>query len=196
MSKVQKKPKTESKKEQPRLLEKYRKEVTPAMREKFGYKSIMAVPRIEKVVINVGFGRKAVAKETAAIEKIEKDLAKLTGQKPAVRKAKKSISGFKVRQGMDIGAMVTLRGKRMYDFIDRLVSIALPRSRDFHGLDPKSFDKQGSLSIGIKEHSIFPEITYESLKDIFGLEISVVTTAKSREEGMELLKLMGFPIRI
>ena len=195
MSTVQKKPKTESKKEQPRLLEKYRKEVVPAMREKFGYKSIMAVPKIEKVVINVGFGRRAVVKETAAIEKIEKDLAKLTGQKPVVRKAKKSIAGFKVRQGMEIGAMITLRGKRMYDFIDRLISIALPRSRDFHGLDPKSFDKQGSLSIGIKEHSIFPEITYESLKDIFGLEISVVTTAKSQEEGMELLKLMGFPIR-
>ncbi len=195
MSMVQKKPKTGLKKDQPRLLEKYRKEVIPVMREKFGYKSIMAVPRIEKVVVNVGFGRKAVTKETAAIEKIEKDLAKLTGQKPAVRKAKKSISGFKVRQGMDIGAMVTLRGKRMYDFIDRLVSIALPRSRDFHGLDPKSFDKQGSLSIGIKEHSIFPEITYESLKDIFGLEISVTTTAKSREEGIELLKLIGFPIR-
>ncbi len=196
MSTVQKKPKTGSKKEQPRLLIKYRKEVAPVMQGKFGYKSIMAVPRIEKVVINVGFGRKAVAKETAAIEKIEKDLAKLTGQKPAVRKAKKSISGFKVRQGMEIGAMVTLHGKRMYDFIDRLVSIALPRSRDFHGLDPKSFDKQGSLSIGIKEHSIFPEITYESLKDIFGLEISVITSAKSQEEGMELLKLMGFPIRI
>ncbi len=191
-STAKRKPKTD----QPRLLERYRKEVIPAMREKFGYKSVMAVPRIEKVVINVGFGRKAVAKETAAIEKIEKDLAKLTGQKPAVRKAKKSISGFKVRQGMDIGAMITLRGKRMYDFIDRLVSIALPRSRDFHGLDPKSLDKEGSLSIGIKEHSIFPEITYESPKDIFGLEISVVTTAKSKEEGMGMLKLMGFPIKI
>ena len=180
---------------QPRLLAKYRKEVVPVMREKFGYKNIMAVPKIEKAVVNVGFGRKAVVKETAAIEKIEKDLAKLTGQKPAVRKAKKSISGFKLRQGMVIGMMVTLRGRRMYDFIDRLISIALPRSRDFHGLDPKSFDKRGSLSIGIKEHSIFPEITYESLKDIFGLEISVVTTAKSKEEGIELLKLMGFPIK-
>ena len=188
--------KREQNKSQSRLLAKYHKEVVPAMREKFGYKSIMAVPRIEKVVINVGFGRRAVVKETAAIEKIEKDLAKLTGQKPAVRKAKKSISGFKVRQGMEIGAMITLRGKRMYDFIDRLISIALPRSRDFHGLDPKSFDKQGSLNIGIKEHSIFPEITYESLKDIFGLEISVVTTAKFQEEGIELLKLTGFPIRI
>ena len=181
--------------EQPRLLARYREEVIPAMREKFGYKSVMAVPKIEKVIVNVGFGRRAILKETAAIEKIEKDLAKLTGQKPAVRIAKKSISGFKLRQGMAVGAMVTLRGKRMYDFIDRLISIALPRSRDFHGLDPKSFDKWGSLSIGIKEQNIFPEITYESLKDIFGLEISVVTTAKFREEGTELLKSMGFPIK-
>jgi len=177
------------------LLAKYRQEVVPAMREKFGYKSVMAVPKIEKVVVNAGFGRKAVARETAAIEKMEKDLAKLTGQKPAVRKAKKSISGFKVRQGMAIGMIVTLRGKRMYDFIDRLISIALPRSRDFHGLNPSSFDKSGNLSIGIKEHNIFPEVTYESLKDIFGLEISVVTTAKTREEGIELLRLIGFPIK-
>ncbi len=182
-------------KEQPRLLIRYRKEVIPAMREKFGYKSVMAVPKIEKVVINIGFGRRAVAKETAAIEKIEKDLIKLTGQKPAVRKSKKSISGFKIRQGMDIGMIVTLRGPRMYDFIDRLISMALPRSRDFHGLDPKSFDKSGNLNIGIKEHSIFPEITYESLKDIFGLEITITTTAKSKEEGAGLLKLMGFPIK-
>jgi large subunit ribosomal protein L5 len=192
MSTVKQKLKTD----QPRLLEKYRKEVIPAMREKFGYKSIMAVPKIEKIVVSTGYGKKAVLRDTGAIEKIKADLAKLTGQKPAVRKAKKSISGFKVRQGMEIGAVVTLRGKRMYDFIDRLISIALPRSRDFHGLDPKSFDERGSLNIGIKEHSIFPEITYESLKDIFGLEVSVVTTAKSREEGIELLKLIGFPIRL
>jgi large subunit ribosomal protein L5 len=188
--------KQKPKSNQPRLLEKYRKEVIPAMREKFGYKNMMAVPKIEKVVVNAGYGKKAVLRDTAAIEKIKADLAKLTGQKPAVRKAKKSISGFKVRQGMEIGAVVTLRGKRMYDFIDRLISIALPRSRDFHGLDPKSFDERGSLNIGIKEHSVFPEITYESLKDIFGLEVSVVTTAKSREEGIELLKLMGFPIKL
>jgi large subunit ribosomal protein L5 len=192
MSTVKQKPKIS----QPRLLERYRKEVIPVMQEKFGYKSVMAVPKIEKVVINTGYGKKAVLRDAAAIEKIKADLAKLTGQKPAARKAKKSISGFKVRQGVEVGAVVTLRGKRMYDFIDRLISIALPRSRDFHGLDPKSFDERGSLNIGIKEHSIFPEITYESLKDIFGLEVSVVTTAKSREEGIELLKLMGFPIKL
>jgi large subunit ribosomal protein L5 len=187
----QKKPK----KEQPRLLEKYRKEVIPAMQERFGYKNIMAVPRIEKIVVNAGFGRKAVAKETAIIEKMEKDLAKLTGQKPAFRKARKSISGFKVRQGVNVGMVVTLRGRRMYDFIDRLISIALPRARDFRGLDSNSFDKRGNLSIGIKEHNIFPEVTYESLKDIFSLEVTVVTAARTREEGMELLKLMGFPIK-
>lgn len=179
----------------PRLLQKYRKEVLPAMREKFGYKNVMAIPKIGKIVVNVGYGRKAVAKDTKALERIEQDLTKLTGQKPAVRKAKQSISGFKVRQGLDIGAMVTLRGKRMYDFMDRLVSIALPRARDFHGLETKAFDRRGNLNIGIKENSIFPEITYESLKDIFSLEVTVVTTAKSKEEGIELLKLIGFPIK-
>lgn len=178
-----------------RLLIKYRKEVIPSLRAKFGYPNVMAAPKISKVVVNVGFGRKAVAKETKAIEKIGQDLAKLTGQKPAIRQAKKSIAGFKLRQGLEIGLLVTLRGRRMYDFIDRLISIALPRTRDFRGLEPKSFDRRGSLNIGVKEHNIFPEVTYESLKDIFGLEISIVTTAKSQAEGVELLRLMGFPIR-
>ncbi len=180
----------------PIILKKYRKEVIPAMQAKFGYKSIMAVPKIEKVVINVGFGKRAVMKDTKAIEKIELDLATLTGQKASVRKAKKSIAGFKLREGMDIGAMVTLRGRRMYDFIDRLISIALPRSKDFHGLNNTAFDKSGNLSIGVKEHNIFPEITYESLKDIFGLQITVTTTSKSKAEGEELLRLIGFPIKI
>ena len=179
----------------PRLLTKYRKDVLPLMKAKFGYKNVMAVPKIEKVVVNVGYGRKAVAKETKAIEKIEQDLAKITGQKAATRKAKQSISGFKVRQGLNVGVMVTLRGRRMYDFIDRLISIALPRSRDFHGLEQKAFDQRGNLNIGIKEQTIFPEITYESLKDIFPLEVTIVTTAKSKEEGVELLRLMGFPIK-
>ena len=178
-----------------RLLEKYRKEVIPAMRAKFSYKNVMAVPKIVKVVVNVGYGRKAVAKETKAIEKIEQDLAKITGQKAAVRKAKKSISGFKVRQGLDIGMMVTLRGRRMYDFIDRLISIALPRSRDFHGLEQTAFDQHGNFNLGIKEQTIFPEVTYESLKDMFSLGVTVVTTAKSSEEGVELLRLIGFPIK-
>ena len=189
-------PKSQTKKnEPPRLLEKYRKEVMPAMRAKFGYKNVMAMPKIEKVVVNVGFGRKAVAKETKAIEKIEQDITKITGQKVAMRKAKQSISGFKLRQGMDVGMAVTLRGRRMYDFIDRLISIALPRSRDFHGLEQKAFDQHGSLNIGIKEQTIFPEVTYESLKDIFSLQVTVTTTAKSKEEGVELLRLIGFPIK-
>lgn len=188
-------PKSQTKIEPPRLLAKYRKDVIPAMREKFGYKNVMAIPKIEKVVVNVGYGRRAVSKDTKAIEKIEQDLAKITGQKPAVRKAKKSISGFKLRQGLDVGFATTLRGRRMYDFIDRLISIALPRSRDFHGLDTKAFDQRGSLSIGIKEQTIFPEVSYESLKDIFSLQVTIATTAESKDEGIELLRLIGFPIK-
>jgi large subunit ribosomal protein L5 len=154
----------------------------------------MAVPKIKKVVLNIGTGR--VNKEPKLIEKILTDIAKITGQKPAVKKAKKSIAGFKLRQGMEVGVMVTLRGRRMYDFIDRLISIALPRSRDFRGLDQRSFDQLGNLNIGIREHNIFPEVTYESLKDIFGLQVTITTDAKTQAEGKELLRLMGFPIKI
>jgi len=175
------------------LLQKYRKEVIPAMQKKFGVENVMAVPKIDKVVINVGVGK--VAKDDKFIGKVEKDLGLLSGQKPVFRKAKQSISGFKLREGMNIGLMVTLRGKRMYDFIDRLVNVALPRSKDFRGIDPKNFDDSGNLNLGIKEHSIFPEIHYESLKDIFGLQITVVTTAGNREQGIELLRLVGFPIK-
>lgn len=175
------------------LLQKYRKEVIPAMQKKFGIENIMAVPKIEKVVINVGIGK--VAKEDKFIEKVVRDLGLLSGQKPVFRKAKQSISGFKSRQGMNIGLVVTLRGKRMYDFIGRLIHVALPRSKDFRGIEQKNFDKSGNLNLGIKEHSIFPEIHYESLKDIFGLEVTVVTTARDREKGIELLRGMGFPIK-
>ena len=175
------------------LLVKYRKEVIPAMQKKFGIENIMAVPRIDKVVINAGIGK--IAKDDKFIEKIVRDLGLLSGQKPVFRKAKKSIAGFKSREGTNIGLVVTLRGKRMYDFISRLINVALPRSKDFRGIDPKNFDKTGNLNLGIKEHSIFPEIHYESLKDIFGLEITVVTTAKIREQGVELLRGMGFPIK-
>ncbi|MGD0977426.1 MAG: 50S ribosomal protein L5 [Minisyncoccia bacterium] len=177
----------------PRLLTKYRKEIIPAMMEKFGYKTPMAVPKIKKVLVNVGLSR--VVKEPKFIDRVTQDLAKITGQKPAVRKAKKSIAGFKIREGMDVGMIVTLRGKRMYDFIDRLIAVALPRSRDFRGLDPKSFDGNGNLSIGIKEHNIFPEIAYESMKDIFSLGVTITTDSKTKEEGLELLKLFGFPIK-
>ncbi len=175
------------------LLKQYRKKVVPELQVKFGIKNAMAVPKIEKVVINVGIGK--VAKDDKFIEKVVRDLGLLSGQKPVFRKAKKSISGFKTREGMNIGLMLTLRGNRMYDFIDRLIHVALPRSKDFRGIEQKNFDKMGNLNLGIKEHSIFPEIHYESLKDIFGLEITIVTTARNRERGIELLKLIGFPIK-
>lgn len=175
------------------LLIKYRKEVIPAMQKKFGIDNVMSVPKVDKVVINVGIGK--VTKDDKFIEKVVRDLGLLSGQKPVSRKARKSIAGFKVREGMDIGMVVTLRGRRMYDFMDRLTNIALPRSKDFRGIDPKNFDSSGSLNLGIREHSIFPEIHYESLKDIFSMQVTVVTTSKKREQGIELLKLMGFPIK-
>ena len=177
----------------PRLQEKYKKQVIPSMMAEFGYKNVMVVPKIEKVVISVGSGR--IDSEPKFKERIQKDIAAICGQKPASRTAKKSISGFKVRQGMVVGFISTLRGKRMYDFLDRLISAALPRSRDFRGIDAKSFDQKGSLNMGIREQIIFPEVDYESSKDIFPFQITVVTTAETKKEGMELLKLMGFPIK-
>ena len=175
------------------LLLKYRKDIIPAMQAKFGIKNIMAVPKIDKVVINVGIGK--MLKDDKFVEKAVRDISLLSGQKPVFRKARKSISGFKTREGMNVGLSVTLRGKRMYDFISRLIFVALPRSKDFRGIELKNFDKNGSLNLGIKEHSIFPEIHYESLKDIFGLQITITTTAKDRQKGIALLKLIGFPIK-
>ncbi len=163
------------------------------MQKTFEVENIMAVPKIEKVVVNTGVGK--IVKEDKTIERIAKDLTMIVGQKPVYRKAKKSISGFKLRQGVNVGISVTLRGKRMYDFLDRLISIALPRSKDFRGIEVKNFDKMGNLNFGIKESSIFPEINYENVKDIFGLEVTVVTTAKNREKGVALLKQLGFPIK-
>ncbi len=177
----------------PRLQEKYRKTVIPAMQKTFKIDNVMAIPKIEKVVVNTGVGK--IVKEDKTIERIAKELTMITGQKPVFRKAKKSISGFKLREGVTVGISVTLRGKRMYDFLDRLISIALPRSRDFRGIEVKNFDKMGNLNFGIKESSIFPEINYENTKDIFGLEVTVVTTAKNGESGIELLRQMGFPIK-
>jgi large subunit ribosomal protein L5 len=181
------------------LLDKYKKEVIPAMMKKFGYKNAMAVSKIEKVVINTGFGRLISGKPADEQKKITDfilgELSLICGQRPILAKAKKSISGFKTRRGMPVGARVTLRGKRMYDFLERLIHIALPRSRDFRGLDPSSCDKEGNLTIAIREHIAFPEILPEKAKIIFGLEVTVVTTTKSREEGLELLRLLGFPIK-
>jgi large subunit ribosomal protein L5 len=176
-----------------RLKDKYIKEVIPAMKEKFGYKNDLAVPRIEKVVVNTGFN--PAVKDDKVQEEMIHDLALITGQKPAPRQAKKAIAGFKIRKGMTVGLVVTLRGQRMYDFLDRLINIALPRSRDFRGLPEKNIDQAGNLNIGIKEQIIFPEISAESARSIFGLEIAVVTTARNREEGVELFKLLGFPIK-
>ena len=152
----------------------------------------MRVPKIVKVVINTGVGR---IKDEKQLQEIVKMLTLITGQKPSWRPAKKAISSFKTRIGQLVGYAVTLRGKRMYDFIGRLINIALPRERDFRGLDPKSFDKFGNLTIGIKEHIVFPEIIGEDYKFLFGLEVTVVTNAKKREEGIELLRMMGFPIK-
>jgi len=175
------------------LQEKYRKQVVSQMREKFGYKNDLAVPKIERVVVNTGIGR--VLKEEKIQEEITRDLSLITGQKPTPRPAKKAIAAFKTRKGMLVGLSVTLRGQRMYDFLERLIHIALPRSRDFRGLPEKSIDQKGNLTIGIKEQIIFPEISAESAKNIFGLEVTVVTTAKNHQEGVELLRLIGFPLK-
>jgi len=182
-----------------RLREKYQKEVIAAMQARYGYKNKMAVPKIEKVVLNVGFGKMIAGKSPEERKKIQEfilnDLALIAGQRPVLTQARKSIAGFKIRKGIPIGAKVTLRGQRMDDFLDRLIHIALPRSRDFRGINQKSIDKEGHLTIGIKEHICFPGILPEKVQQIFGFEIIVVTTAKSREEGLELFRLLGFPIK-
>jgi large subunit ribosomal protein L5 len=181
------------------LKEKYQKEIIFAMMNKFGYKNKMAVPKIEKTIINTGFGKIISGKTSDEQKKIQEavlnDLGLITGQKPILNKAKKSIAAFKVRQGMSVGAMVTLRKKKMFDFLDRLIHIVFPRTRDFQGIPIKSFDKKGNLTIAVKEHIVFPEIMPEKIKSIFGLEVTVTTTAKRKEEGIELLSLMGFPIK-
>jgi len=181
------------------LSEKYNTEVVPKMMEKFGYKSRMAVPCIGKVVINTSFGRQIAGKSSEEQKKISDgiltEIGLLSGQKAVLTRAKKSIASFKIREGLAIGAKVTLRGKRMNDFLERLIHIVLPRTRDFQGIELKSFDKNGNLNLAIKEHIVFPEILPERAKDIFGLEMTVVNNAKTREEGIELLKLLGFPIK-
>jgi len=181
------------------LEKKYKKEAIPAMMQKFGYKSNMAVPGIKKVVINTGFGRQVAGKSAEEQRKIQnaisEDLGLICGQKTVFKKAKKSIASFKTRRGMVLGVSVTLRKKKMYDFLERLVKIALPRTRDFQGIDKKGFDKNGNLTLGIKEHIVFPEVSPEKSKGIFGFEISIATNSKNKDEGIELLKLMGFPIK-
>jgi large subunit ribosomal protein L5 len=181
------------------LKEKYKKEVVPLMKKKFEYKSTMSVPRIVKVTVNTSFGKLVSGKTGDDLKKtteaIVTDIANITGQRPTVTRAKKSIASFKLRQGMPIGAATTLRKSKMEDFIGRLIDVVLPRSRDFRGIDLKAFDKAGNLTIGIKEQIIFPEIYSEKIRNIFGMEITITTSAKTKEEGVELLKLMGFPLR-
>jgi large subunit ribosomal protein L5 len=173
--------------------EKYTKIAVAEMKKKFSYKSVMAVPRIQKVVVNVGIGK--LVKENDKIEEIVSALTAITGQKPVKTKAKKAISGFKIREGMEIGVKVTLRGARMWQFIDRVVGATLPRTRDFQGLNRKAVDTGGNLNIGLKEHMIFPEISPEKVRHAFGMQITVSTNAHSQAEGLELFKLLGFPLK-
>ncbi len=173
------------------LYEKYKKEVVPALQKELGYKNVMQAPKIKKVILNAGIGR--FIKEPRFIDNVENTLSKITGQKPMRTKAKKSISNFKIREGMEIGVAVTLRGARMYQFLDKLVSITLPRVRDFRGLSEKSFDKNGNYTIGFKENMAFPEIKAEEIEKIHGLQIIINTNAKNKAEGKALLIHMGFP---
>ena len=174
-----------------RIKEKYLTEAVPALQQKFGYKNVMMIPRLEKIVINMGLGDckdNAKALETAVAE-----LTEIAGQKPQVTQAKKSIANFKVREGMNVGAKVTLRGERMYEFTDKLVSIALPRVRDFRGVSTKAFDGRGNYALGIREQLLFPEIEYDKVEKIRGMEMIFVTTAQTDEEAKELLRLLGMP---
>lgn len=174
-----------------RLKEKYLSEVTKAMMDKFGYKNVMEIPKVEKVVINMGVGEAIANPKT--LDSAVADLTVIAGQRPVVTRAKKSIAAFKLRQGMPIGTKVTLRGTRMYHFLDKLMNIALPRVRDFRGISPTSFDGRGNFAMGMKEQLIFPEISYDKIDKIRGMDIIIVTTAKTDEEARELLKLMGMP---
>jgi large subunit ribosomal protein L5 len=176
-----------------RLKERYEKEAVPALKKEFGYTNVMAVPRIEKVVVNMGLGE---ATSNAKIIEVGSDeLARITGQKPVVRRAKKSIAAFKVRKGQPVGTSVTLRGERMYEFLDRLMSIALPRVRDFRGVSPRGFDGRGNFTLGLKDQLLFPEIDYMKVDKARGMNVSVVTTARTDQEARKLLQLIGMPFR-
>lgn len=176
-----------------RLKERYKNEIVPALMQKFGYKSVMQVPKVEKIVVNMGVGD--AVQNAKALDAAVEELTLITGQKPVVTRAKKSIAGFRLRAGMPIGAKVTLRGERMYDFLDKLISIALPRVRDFHGVSKKAFDGRGNYTLGIKEQLIFPEIDYDKVSKVRGMDIVIVTTANSDEEARELLTQFGMPFQ-
>jgi large subunit ribosomal protein L5 len=175
----------------PRLKERYKSQIAPELMREFKYRNAMQVPRVEKVTVNIGLGE---ARENArAVETATADIATITGQKPVVTKAKKAIANFKIRENMPVGVAVTLRGDRMYEFLDRLLNAALPRIRDFHGVPTKAFDGRGNFSLGVKEQLIFPEIDYDKIDRIRGMQINIVTTAKTDEEGRRLLEMLGMP---
>ncbi len=177
------------------LRDKYQKQVIPAMKKQFGYKNNWAVPRLEKVVISMGLPRVLTEKDQKYIEFVSNNLSKISGQKPLLIPAKKSIAGFKIRKGLVVGLKITLRRERMYDFLEKLINVVLPRTRDFRGLNPASVDKSGNFSIGFREQLSFPEIGAPESEKIHGLEITIATTARRQEEGLTLLKLFGFPFR-
>jgi len=176
-----------------RLKEKYQKEITPALMTKFNYESVMQAPKLEKIVINMGVGD--AVSNSKALDVAVEELTQITGQKPVVTKAKKSIAGFRLREGMPIGAKVTLRGERMYQFLDKLIAVSLPRVRDFRGVSKKSFDGRGNYTLGVKEQLIFPEIDYDKVNKVRGMDIVIVTTANTDEEARELLTQFGMPFQ-
>ncbi|NLY30180.1 MAG: 50S ribosomal protein L5 [Firmicutes bacterium] len=177
----------------PRLKDKYQNEVVPALVDRFKYKNVMMVPRINKVTINMGVG--AAVQDAKAMDSAVKDLTVISGQKPVVTRAKKSVAAFRLREGMPVGCMVTLRGDRMWEFLDKLINVALPRIRDFRGVSPRSFDGRGNYTLGIREQLIFPEIRYDDVERVQGMNITIETTAETDEEGLELLKALGMPFR-
>lgn len=184
---------SEESKFSPRLRDMYREQVVPALMKEFGYKNLMQVPKLERIVLNVGMSE--ATQNVKLLESAAGELGTITGQKPIITKAKKAIAGFKLRQGMPIGTKVTLRNRRMYEFFDRLVTLALPRIRDFRGVSPKAFDGRGNYTLGLKEQLIFPEIKYDEVASIHGMDITIVTTARTNDEGKALLRQLGMPFR-
>ncbi len=176
-----------------RLKDRYSEEIAPALQERFDIQNPMRIPGLEKIVVNMGVGEAVV--NSRALDGAVEDLAKITGQKPQIRRARKSIAGFKIREGMPVGARVTLRNERMWEFLDRFISVALPRVRDFRGISPRSFDGRGNYAVGLREQVIFPEISYDTIDATRGLDVAVVTTTESDEEARELLRLLGMPFR-
>ena len=176
-----------------RLLEEYKSRIVPALMERFGFKNRLQAPRLEKIVVNAGLGR--AIQDAKILDEAVSEFALITGQKPLVTKARKSVAGFKVRQGAQIGCMVTLRGNRMYEFLDRLVNVALPRIRDFRGVSPGAFDGNGNYTLGIREQAIFPEISYDKIVEVIGMAVTFVTSSGSDDEARELLRLLGMPFR-